>query len=181
MDKDTKEKKATFISRSTEARETFSFAHHTEILNAVKLYCCDHYGSMLWNFQGDLAHQVFNTWSTCIKLAWDLPRATCSYFLGCLSGGMVTVKWYIISRYAVFFKGLLSSPRGEVSILARLVAKDVTTARNLIVLRRQTVGQEWTSSARELRQELMKMTALVLSRKKESRASKSLKLLCEQM
>ena len=158
MDKDTKEKKATFISRSTEVRETFSFAHPAEILNAVNLYCCDHYGSMLWDFEGDLANQVFNTWNTCIKLAWDLPRATRSYFLGYLSGGMVTVKWDIISRYAGFFKGLLSSPSMEVRILARLVAKDIrtTTARNLLVLRRETGGLGWTSSARELRKELRK-------------------------
>ena len=49
MERDIKEKKAMFITRSTEVRETFSFAHPEEILNAVKVYCCDHYGSMLWD------------------------------------------------------------------------------------------------------------------------------------
>ena len=46
----------------------------------------------------------------------------------------------------------------EVRILARLVAKDIrtTTARNLLVLRRETGGLGWTSAARELRKELRK-------------------------
>ena len=59
MDKDIREKKATFISRSTEVRETFSFADPEEVLHAVKTYCCDHYGSMLWDLEGDLANQYF--------------------------------------------------------------------------------------------------------------------------
>ena len=38
MDKDIKDKKAAFITRSTEIRETFSFAHPVEVLNAVYIY-----------------------------------------------------------------------------------------------------------------------------------------------
>ena len=57
------------------------FAHPTEVLRYVKIYCCDHYGSMLWDFQGDLANKYYNSWKTCIKLAWEVPRATHSYIL----------------------------------------------------------------------------------------------------
>jgi hypothetical protein len=71
MDKD---KKAAFITRSTEIRETFSFAHLVEVLNAVKIYCCDHYGSLLLDLGGGLASKYFNTWNTCIILAWDCPE-----------------------------------------------------------------------------------------------------------
>ena len=70
MDMDTKEKTAACITRSLEIREQFSFAHPMEVLSAVKVYCCDHYGSMLWDLQGDLATMYFNSWKTCIKLAW---------------------------------------------------------------------------------------------------------------
>ena len=163
MDKDIKEKKATFITRSTEVRESISFAHPEEVLNAVKVYCCDHYGSMLWDLEGDLANQYFNTWSTCIKLAWDLPRATHSYFLGVLSGGLITAKWDIITRYAGFYRGLLTSPSREVKIMARLVGKDIrtVTAKNLRVLERETGGSSWRSTAGEIRKLLFKKAEVV--------------------
>ena len=113
---------------------------------------------MLWDLEGDLANQYFNTCNTCIKLAWDVPRDTHSYFLGSLSGGLVTVKWDILSRYSGFYKGLLASPSREVNIMARLVAKDVrtTTAKNIRVLERETGGLGWRSSAQDVRKELSK-------------------------
>ena len=57
MDLYTKMKKAEFIGKSTEIRETFNFASRVEVLKAVKLFAGDLYGAMLWDFQGDLAEQ----------------------------------------------------------------------------------------------------------------------------
>ena len=158
MDMDNKEKTAAFITKSLEVREQFSFAHPMEVLRAVKIYCCDHYGSMLWDLQGDLANKYFNTWKTCIKLAWEVPRATHSYFLDYLSGGLVTVRRDVIARYAGFYKSLLTSPCREVNILARMVAKDIrtTTARNLALLEKTTGGQTWSAPAGKIREELAK-------------------------
>ena len=158
MDMDNKEKTAAFITKSLEVREQFSFAHPMEVLRAVKIYCCDHYGSMLWDLQGDLANKYFNTWKTCIKLAWEVPRATHSYFLDYLSGGLVTVRRDVIARYAGFYKSLLTSPCREVNILARMVAKDIrtTTARNLSLLEKTTGGQTWSAPAGKIREELAK-------------------------
>ena len=158
MDMDNKEKTAAFITKSLEVREQFSFAHPMEVLRAVKIYCCEHFGSMLWDLQGDLANKCFNTWKTCIKLAWEVPRATHSYFLDYLSGGLVTVRRDVIARYAGFYKSLLTSPCREVNILARMVAKDIrtTTARNLSLLEKTTGGQTWSAPAGKIREELAK-------------------------
>ena len=49
MSYDVKCKKNSFISRSSEVRESFSFAHPTEIIRATGLYCCDFYGAMVMN------------------------------------------------------------------------------------------------------------------------------------
>ena len=156
MDMDIKEKTAAFITRSLEIREQFSFAHPMEVLGAVKVYCCDHYGSMLWDLQGDLVSKYFNSWKTCIKLAWGVPRATHSYFLDYLSGGLVTVRRDVLARYAGFYKCLLTSPCREVSILARLVAKDIrtTTARNMRMIEKETGGLTWAAPGGKIREEL---------------------------
>ena len=54
MATDTKQKTAAFITRSLEVREQFFFAHPMEALRAVRVYCCDHYGNMLWDLEGDI-------------------------------------------------------------------------------------------------------------------------------
>ena len=129
-----------------------------EVLRAVRVYCCDHYGSMLWDMQGDMVKQYCNSWNTCIKLAWGVSRATHTYFLDYLSGGLIPVKIDILSRYAGFFQSLLSSPSKEVSILARIVSKDIrsTTARNIRLIERETGGLTWTATSWKIREEIVR-------------------------
>ena len=81
MDKDIRVKRATFIDESVQVRETFQFANPVEVLQAVKLYVGSHYGSMLWDLGSDMARQYYNAWTTCVKLAWQVPRPTHTYFL----------------------------------------------------------------------------------------------------
>ena len=156
MDTDIRAKRACFIERSLQIREQFSFAHPVEILQAVKIYCCDHYGSMLWDLQGSLARQYWNSWSTCIKLAWRIPRSTHRYFLEYLSGGMPSVETELVSRYAGFYKSLLASPNWEVNIMARIAAKDIrsVTGRNLRLIEVASNGQTWVTSKSKIKEGL---------------------------
>ena len=57
----------------------------------------------------------------------------------------ITAKWDIITRYAGFYRGLLTSPSMEVKTMARLGVKDIrtTTAKNIRVLERETGGLSW--------------------------------------
>ena len=70
MEEDMKCKRGEFIDNSTGVREAFSFAQPNQILEAVRTYCCSLYGAMTWSLFTEKAKQVFNTWSTCVKLAW---------------------------------------------------------------------------------------------------------------
>ena len=156
MDTDTKGKTASFITRSLEIREQFSFAHPKEVLNAVRVYCCDHYGSMLWDLGGNMAKQYFTAWKTCIKLAWGVSRATHTFFLDFLSGGLVSVRRDVLGRYVGFFRSLLASPCSEVNILARIVTHDIrsTTARNLRMVESETGGLTWATPTTRVKEEL---------------------------
>ena len=111
---------------------------------------------MLWDMEGDMARQYCNSWNTCIKLAWGVSRATHTYFLDYLSGGLISVRKDILSRYAGFYRKLLLSPCKEVNILARVVAKDIrsTTAKNIRLLDRETGGLTWQASAWKIREEI---------------------------
>ena len=111
---------------------------------------------MLWDLQGDLVSKYFNSWKTCVKLALGVPRATHSYFIDYLSGGLVTVRRDVLARYAGFYKSLLTSPCREVNILARVVASDIrtTTGRNMRLLEEETGGLTWAVPGARIRKAL---------------------------
>ena len=157
MDKDMKVKRAAFIDRSLQLREKFSFAHPMEALRAIRIYCCDHYGGMLRDYQSNMASQYFNSWSTCVKLAWGVPRSTHRYFLDYLAGGLVSARREILGRFHGFFRSLLNSPSREVNILARIASKDIrsTTAKNLRLLEDETGGMTWSANKHKVQERLL--------------------------
>ena len=134
MDIDMKQKRADFIARSTEVRECFGFAFPNQVLQAVKTYCCGLYGAMLWPLFSDKATEVFNSWNTCVKLAWGLPRSTHRYFVdNLLSGGLPSMKNSTISCFLKFHESLIKSPSLELRVLSNIVTSDQrsTTGANM--------------------------------------------------
>ena len=74
----------------------------------VKVYICDFYGCMLWDLGGDQVQQLLNCWSTCVKLAMNVPRATHTYFVDhLLACDLSSARVDIMVRYLKFFRGLL--------------------------------------------------------------------------
>ena len=141
MEQDIKAKRASFIGESTECRETFGFASPMEVLRAVKVYVGSHYGSNLWQLDSPMAEQYYSAWRTCVKLAWQTPRATHTYFVDqLLACGFSSVKTDVLARYVNFVAGLRNSPSMEVRVMCGVVAGDVrtTTGRNLSFLRAES-------------------------------------------
>ena len=141
LDYDCKCKRGKFIQNSTNIRETFKFADPAQILQAVRIYCCDFYGSMLWDLYGEQAQQLYRTWNTCVKLAWDVPRSTHTFLVdGMLGSGLPSIRQQILGRYPKFIRSLLDSPSLEVAVIARVVMRDAktTTGRNVLNLKIET-------------------------------------------
>ena len=116
--------------------------------------CSSFYGSMLWNLSGGGASQVFNSWNTAIKLAWDCPRDTRTYLTQqVLSCGLDSAKCDIWTRYAKFLKSLRGSPSKEVAVLARLVSRDIrtTTGTNIRVVEEASALSIWDCCQDKLR------------------------------
>ena len=149
MEFDTRVKRAQFISNSLEVRELFSFASPLEILTAQKVYTCSFYGSNLWDLGGNMASQVYNSWGTGVRLAWDVPRATRGYLVQhVLSGGLSSARVDILSKFAGFFQGLRCSPCPEVSFMACLVGRDLrtVTGRNMRLLQAESGLDPWVQT-----------------------------------
>ena len=128
MEKDIKAKRAAYINETVEIRESFGFATPAEVLRAVKLYAGSHYGSMLWDLGSDMATQYYNVWTTCVKLAWQVPRATRSYLVDqLLCCDLTSARMDTLARYARFARGLLVSPSMEVAVMAGVAMRDIRT------------------------------------------------------
>ena len=154
---DIRAKRAAFISASVDIRDTFSFAHPLEQLQAVQKYCTSMYGSNLWRLESDLAAQVHSAWVTGVKLAWEVPRATRSYLVQeVLAPGFTPLRSELLLRFRNFFRRLLCSPSPEVVIAALLGARDIrtTVGANLQLLKEETGLDTWQASPGEIRRKL---------------------------
>ena len=158
MDYDIRMKRGEFISKSTDIRETFFFASPVEVLRAVKVFAGDMYGSNLWQLRGNMAEQVYHAWNTCIKLAWQVPRGTHTYFVDrLLSCGISHIRDDILARYVTFFKSLRQSPSVEVSVLVHIVGRDIrtTTGNNLQLIRDLSGLDPWCCTSKQVKTVLM--------------------------
>ena len=84
MEQDCRNKRAEFIGQCVKLREQFNFAHPTEVILATEKYCWAHYGSNLRQLRCEAASTLFSSWRTHIKLTWNLPRNTRSFFIDSL-------------------------------------------------------------------------------------------------
>ena len=139
MDKDCTRARASFIDRSVDVRQQFSFASPDLTLQMVQVLCSDGYGSMLWNLQSDSAESYFKSWNTCVKLVHGVPRSTFTHLVeGFLAKDQTSLRNQILSRYPGFYRKLKMSPSKEVRMLVQMVENDPrsTTCQNLRYLRK---------------------------------------------
>ena len=163
MEQDMKCKRAEFIDSSTGVREAFSFAQPNQILEAVRTYCSSLYGAMTWALFTDKAKQVFNTWSTCVKLAWGVPRATHSYLVdNLLSAGIPSLRLSILARFCKFVDSVRKSSSMEVRLVASLASVDIrsATGSNLFGIRKE-FKVEPRDSYGELRSGILEAVSVV--------------------
>ena len=112
---------------------------------------------MLWDLSSDMCGQVYRSWNTCVKLAWNCPRSTHTYLVdNLLATNHWSIKKQLLAKYVNFFKCLLKSKSNEVKVLANIVARDVgsVTGRNLLFIQNETGLDPWRTSAAKVREVL---------------------------
>ena len=113
------------MTRATDIREQFYYARPEQRINAIQLYCCDGYGSMLWNLQSDYAEKFFKAWNIQSRLAWDVPFNTHTYLVeDYFCEGFTSLRNQILARYSKFVSKLLASPSKEIVFLINLNLRD---------------------------------------------------------
>ena len=154
MDFDSKCKRSAFITRSTDIREMFSFAHPSQVLSAVQVYAAHAYGSMLWDLTSEATNQFYRSWNTCVKLVWNVPRWSHNYFVdNLLAQEFPSIRKKILCQFVSFFQKLTNCPLREVRVLSKLVSKDIRsmTGKNLSFLASEFGLDPWTNSAEKFK------------------------------
>jgi hypothetical protein len=119
-------------------------------VSAIQVYASHWYGAMLRDLYGDKVGQLLRAWSTCVKLAWDLPRSTHTFLVkGLLARNFFTVKQQLLGRFVNFFRELQKSKSSEVRIVSSIVGRCVrsTTGKNLALIQRGTGLDPWITPA----------------------------------
>ena len=157
MDQDCRIKRAQYIDRSTDIRDTFSFADPGQVLSAIEIYCGDHYGAMNWNLFSDSAGKYVRSWNTAVKLCWNVPRSSHRYFVSVLSRGAPSIRTKIMSRYVKYFQSLLASDCAELAVVANIAGRDrsSTTGINLYKLEQETGLNPWVATPAQVREVLL--------------------------
>ena len=164
MQCDAIQKRAQFINCAVKIRESFSFAHPDEQLQAAEKYCTSVYGFNLYDFNSKEFGMICSAWKTSVKLAWGVHRGCRTYILQqVLAPGVTSLRVNLLMRFRTFFRSLLISPSQEVQVAVRVAARDIRTpvGSNLALLRQESGGLDpWTCSPGQLRAALLKSEAV---------------------
>ena len=184
MRQDCRGKQAQFIDSSVELREAFSFAHPYEQILATEKYSTALYGSNLWDLSSPEAEMVFAAWRTGHKVAWNVHRCCRSYLVQqVLAPHVMSLRVQIICKFRGFFRSLLDSPSPEVSVVARLAARDLCSSvgANLDLIQRQTGLDPWAAGPGQLRAALLAADSVAVPEVDKWRVPYLWRLLAERL
>ena len=139
MDADSSRARASFMSRASDIRDNLYFAHPEQRIRAINLYCCDAYGSMLWELGSKYCESFWKAWNIQARLAWFVPKETHTNLVErFLCQGYPSLRNQVLSRYQQFMKSLAESPSKEVKFMFYLIRNDMrsVTGRNIEYLGR---------------------------------------------
>ena len=83
----------------------------------------------------------FNSWRTCVKLAFNVPRQTRTFLVNhLLALNMVSAREEILARFTEFVNKLVLSPCREVRVMAALTSHDAktVTGRNVALIEQES-------------------------------------------
>ena len=184
MEQDCKIKRSKFIEDAVKLREQFKYAHPIEIINATETYCSSHYGHNLWSLRGNASKMLYASWRTNIKLVWNLPRETRSYFVDhLLAAGVTPPSVSLMTRQLSFFHSLLNSVSPEAQVLSRIAARDIRTTlgSNLAHIHTETGLDPWQFGGKRVRDDLLKYQKSEVSDKDRWRLKYLDKLLTQRL
>ena len=119
-------KRGAFVGKVNAMLQEFYYAAPCVLLKLVTAYCCNIYGSNIWDLFSADCQRLYKSYNVTLRTIFSLPRTTHKYLLESLTE-IPHLFVQLISRYVTFAKSLLKSNSFEVRFLARFCLSDVRT------------------------------------------------------
>ena len=126
MKSDIANKRGKFIGKINSILQEFHYASPEILFKVISVYATSFYGSSVWDLQSKNAEKLYTSWNIMIRNVFKLDRLTHRSLIEPLSGSC-HLKTMLLSRYAKFYKELISSPKFTIRFLARLCERDMRT------------------------------------------------------
>ena len=149
--------RGSFMSKASDIRDNLYFADPRQRVQAIQLYCCDGYGSMLWDLRSNYAESYFKAWNIQVRLAWRVPQETHTYLVeSYFANGQTSLRSQIYGRYHKFIQKLLNSPSKEIRFLSKILVNDrrSTIGKNIWYLNHTTDSDILNTSSSEFQKKL---------------------------
>ena len=119
-------KRGAFIGKVNSLLQEFHAVPSEVFLKILNVYATSLYGSNTWNILSTDCERLYSSFNVTIRKALNIDRCTHRYLLEPLAG-CLHLKVMLASRYATFYKSLISCRKTAVRFMARLAAEDQRT------------------------------------------------------
>ena len=123
MQVDCSMKRGKFIGKLNSLSQEFHYVQPEIFVKILNIYSTSFYGSSLWDLSSKDVGKFFTSWNVAIRQCFGVPRQTHRYLIEEMSQSLhPQVMMY--SRFACFYKSLISSEKFPIRFLARLKERD---------------------------------------------------------
>ena len=126
MKKDIMSKRGKFIGKLNSLSQEFFNVSPDTFMKIINIYAVSFHGSGLWDLFSSECDRLYKAWNVAVRHAFGVPNTTHRYLIESISNSLHP-KVMLASRYCGFVKSLLSSPKYQVRVLARLCYSDHRT------------------------------------------------------
>ena len=136
---DATQKRDKMIGKVNSLLQEFYAATPDLLMKLLNVYATSLYGSCLWDLMSTNVEKILTSWNVTVRNVLKLDRCTHRYLIEPLSNcpHLMTL---LLSRFANFYKSLLSTKKSSVRYLVRTMECDLRTVlgRTLLFLRKET-------------------------------------------
>ena len=150
LKQDLLDKRGKFIGKFHGLFQEFGFMDSDLMLKVIHIYATAFYGSQLWDFSGNDATKLYNSWNSQVRLIFRVPNTTHRYLIEKISNSR-HIKFHLYKRYLSFIHSILRSQKDCLSVLGKRMINDYgsVTAKNLLLISNESQTNDVLSMAPE--------------------------------
>ena len=118
------QKRAILFDKIHQIKQQFGYCNPRLVIKLLSIYATALYGSTLWQLNSDEHHKLTRSWNIAVKMIWDLPHQTHTYYLEPLSP-VPHLEAVLTGRYIGFIQNLTTTEKPLLKLLFASCSSDL--------------------------------------------------------